>query len=96
MCSSQKRRAGEADEHGVRHDGLHHPMQFATLGSVALIHKYEQVAFGLKVTGEIGLKLSNVLVSFWIDGEQTDAIARRFGKSQSAVREARRRVLRFF
>ena len=45
----QQRRAGEADEHRARQDGLHRLVQLAGLGAVALVHEDEQVALGPEV-----------------------------------------------
>ena len=44
----QQRRAGEADEHRVRQDGLHRLVQLARLGAVALVHEHEEVALRLE------------------------------------------------
>ena len=42
----EQRRAGETDKCGIRHHRLHHAMQLAALGTVALVHEYEHLADG--------------------------------------------------
>ncbi len=42
----EQRGAGEADEHRVGHQRLHHPVQPAALRAVALVHKHKQLAVG--------------------------------------------------
>jgi len=37
----EQRRAGEADEHGMRDDGLHRLVQLTGLRAVAFVHKDE-------------------------------------------------------
>ena len=54
LVGLQQRRAGEADEHGVRQDRLHRLVQLAGLGAVALVHEDVEVALGLEA-GRQGL-----------------------------------------
>ena len=49
LVGLQQRRAGEADEHGVRQDRLHGLVQVAGLRAVALVDEDEEIAFGLEV-----------------------------------------------
>ena len=53
----QERRAGEADEHRPRQDGLHRLVQLAGLGAVALVHEHEEVALGMEILGQAALDL---------------------------------------
>ena len=48
LVGLEQRRAGEADEHGVRQDRLHRLVQVAGLGAVALVDEDEEVALGRK------------------------------------------------
>ena len=58
----QQRCAGEAHKDGIGHNGLHGQMQFAGLGAVALIHKYENIVLCTEVGGQRGLQLFNIPV----------------------------------
>ena len=49
----EQRRAGKADEHRVGQQRGHGLMQVAALGAVAFVHKHVDVAFGLKVFGQV-------------------------------------------
>ena len=43
----QQRRTGETDEHRVGHHRLHHPVELAALGAMALVDEDEDLAHGL-------------------------------------------------
>ena len=60
LVGLQQRRAGEADEHRVRQDGLHRLVQLAGLGAVALVHEDEEVALGREVRRQRLLQLLDV------------------------------------
>ena len=67
----EQRRAGEADEDRVGHHGLHHAVQLAALGAVALVHKDEDLAHGRAGLGlqllDEGVEIVHVLAAELVD-----------------------------
>ena len=49
----EQRRAGEADQHSPRQQGLHGVVEFAGLGAVAFVHEDEDLAFRVKAFGQV-------------------------------------------
>ena len=58
----QERRAGEADEGGLRQDGFHGPVQLAGLGAVRLVDEDEELAPSLEAGRQALLDVLDVLV----------------------------------
>ena len=67
----EQRRAGEADEDRIGHHRLHHAVQLAALGAVALVHKDEHLAHGraglrLQLLDE-GVEIVHILAAELVD-----------------------------
>ena len=63
----EQRRTGETDKNGIRHHRLHHAMQLAALGTVALVHEYKHLTNGRAGLSfqffDIGIEIIDVLVA---------------------------------
>ena len=60
-------RTGETDKYGIRHHRLHHAVQLAALGTVALVHEHKHVARGQAGLAfqllDIGVEVVHVLAA---------------------------------